>query len=252
MKKGSDPMNGLRRLTALLLAATGGAMLAGSGEVAALTLPLHGAKWLGMAVTLAAAWLLAKRTITGLAWVSRAMLGTLAALICLGFALPPMRSAVLETPSASAALVRGVAYGGFNAALLHPVLAGARDIPGRERRRHLIAACCMAGMLLLAGHALLQRHPALVGEALPFVRLMARLGRAGFWLSAAALYLAILTTLTVCIRSLGGGAMAMAGIVMVAALGFSGVVDAAYPLLGGGCAVMLMAMRLERVRNFRN
>ena len=52
---------GLGRLwTALftgLMAATGGAMLAGAGEVAALLLPVRGAYWLGMGATLVLAWL---------------------------------------------------------------------------------------------------------------------------------------------------------------------------------------------------
>ena len=44
-----------------LMAATGGAMLAGAGEVAALLLPVRGAYWLGAAATLGLAWMLAGR-----------------------------------------------------------------------------------------------------------------------------------------------------------------------------------------------
>ena len=75
---------------------------------------------------------------------------------------------------------------------------------------------------------------------------MKRYALYGLWLGAAALYLAILTTLTVCIRSAGGGWLAAGGIVLVALIGFSGVVGEAYPLLGGGCAVMLAAARARR------
>lgn len=243
--RGRWPERLWRTLLTLLLIATGGAMLAGAGEVAALTLPLHGAYWLGMAGTLALSWMLARRTATGLMWVSRAMLAVLAILIGLGLTLPPMQAVALTEASVPAALLRGVTYGGFNAALMHPVMAGAAVLPQKERRRGLLLACGMAAALLTAGSAVFLRHPALMGEALPFIRLMARLGQAGHWLGAAALYLAILSTLTVCIRSTGGGWLPLAGIVLTAMLGFSGVVDAAYPLLGGACAAMLAAMRMR-------
>lgn len=247
--RGRWPERLWRGLLTLLLIATGGAMLAGAGEVASLTLPLHGAYWLGMAGTLLLAWLLARRTVTGLMWVSRAMLAVLAALIVLGLTLPPMQAVALTEPSIPASLLRGVTYGGFNAALMQPVMAGASALPQRERKRGLLIACGLTAALLTAGNAVLLRHPALLGEALPFVRLMSRLGQTGYWLGAVALYLAILTTLTVCIRSTGGGWLATAGIVLAAMLGFSGVVDAAYPLLGGGCAVLLPAARTGRNLN---
>lgn len=244
--RGRWPERLWRVLLTLLLAATGGAMLAGAGEVAALVLPVHGAYWLGMAGTLLLAWTLARRTVTGLMWVSRAMLAVLAALITLGLTLPPMQAVALTEASIPAALLRGVTYGGFNAALMQPVMANASALPQGERRRSLLIACGLTAALLTAGSAVLLRHPALLGEALPFVRLMARLGQIGYWLGASALYLAILTTLTVCIRSTGGGWLATAGIVLVAMIGFSGVVDAAYPLLGGSCAALLLAARLTR------
>lgn len=237
-----------RMLNSLLLISTGGAMLAGAGEVAALTIPVHSAYWLGMAATLLLAYLLAQRTIAGLAWVSRMMLAVLLILLLTGLTLPPMRAAALASADVPAALVRGVAYGGFNAALMRPVMEGATDAGQKSRRRSLFMACVMTGALLMAGQAVLMRHPALLGEAMPFVRLMAQLGQAGYALGAAALYLAILSTLTVCIRSLGGGVFTLAGIILTALLGFSGVVDLAYPFLGGACAVMLALALLSRQR----
>ncbi|MBE5797204.1 MAG: hypothetical protein E7327_07495 [Clostridiales bacterium] len=235
-----------RVVLALLLIATGGAMLAASGEVAALALPLHGARWLGMGATVLLACLLARRTVSGLMRVSQAMLALLAGLLLLGLTLPPMRAAALTEASLPAALLKGAAYGGFNAALMFPVMADERSLGEEERRRALGTACCMAAALLAAGNALLLRHPALVGEALPFVRMTAAMGPAGYLLSAASLYFSILTTLTVCIRSSGGRAWPLVGIVLTALLGFSGVVDAVYPLLGGVCAAMLALMHLQQ------
>lgn len=230
-------------LLTLLLVTTGGAMLAGAGAVAALTLPVHGAYWLGMAGTLALAWGLAQRTVLGLAWVSRAMLLVLAAMIGLGLTLPPMKAVTLTHASPLEAIARGVAYGGFNAALMHSVLKAAKPA---QRQRGLLAACLLTAGILAAGNAVCLRHPALLGEEMPFVLLMNRAGAIGFWLAAAALYLAVLSTLTVCIRSTGGKALPTAAIILTAMMGFSGVVDAAYPVLGGACAATLLAMRLSR------
>lgn len=242
--RGRWPERLWRGLEVMLLVATGGAMLAGAGDVAALTLPVHGAYWLGMAGTLLLAWLLAQRTLTGLAWVGRGLLAALALLIVLGLWRKPMEAVALTEASIPMALLRGVTYGGFNAALLHPVMTSS-PLPQREKQLGLLAACCMTAALLTAGNAVLLRHPALMGEAMPFVQLMAGLGQTGYALGAISLYLAVLSTLTACIRSLGGGWLTMAGIVLTALLGFTGVVDAAYPLLGGACTVMLAAMRLQ-------
>lgn len=230
-------------LLTLLLVVTGGAMLSGAGEVAALTLPLVGAYWLGMVVTLILAWVLAKRTISGLAWVSRGLLAVLAVLICLGFTVAPMQAACLQEAQPFQAMLRGIAYGGFNAALQAPIMAGAVSQTSRQRRRSAWVAGGMMLCLLLLGNAVLLRHPALIGESMPFLLLMNRFGKLGYVLGGISLYLAILSTLTACLRGLRGTVLPMLGIVLVSSLGFTGVVEVAYPLLGGGCFLMLMAAK---------
>ncbi len=225
-----------------LLIATGGAMLSGAGEIAALTLPVHGAYWIGMALTLLAAWLLASRTQTGLARISRLMLMVLASLIGLGFVIPPMRSATLDSAWLSEGMLASLAYGGFNAALMSPILtvcnASKKDM-GKSIRT--------AGVLILAilflGNAVLLRHNVLLGEAMPFLKMMQNFGRMGYWLGASGLYLAILSTLTACIRGLNGRILPCIGIATVSLLGFSGVVEQVYPALGGLCFVVLAAAK---------
>lgn len=231
-------------LLSLLLIATGGAMLAGAGEVAALVLPVHGARWLGMTCTLLLAWVLARGSADGIALVSRGMLAVLAVLILLGMTYPPMRAAALTDVSIPMALLRGVTYGGFNAALMIPAMNASAALPKELRRRSLGVACMLTGLLLMLGNAVLMKHPALLGEPLPFIRMMAQLGSLGYVLGAMALYLAILSTLTVCLRGLGGRWHLIGLVVLTAMFGFSGVVDAAYPLIGGCCAAMLVWMRL--------
>lgn len=231
-------------LSALLLAGTGGAMLAGAGEVAAVLLPWHGAYLTGMVITLLLAWYLARHTTAGLAWVSRLLLTVYLLMLITGMALSPMRAAALLQPSVPSAILHAAAYGGFNAALMQPVLALSVKAE-KQRSRAAYAAAAVLGVLLLLGHTVLMRHPALIGEELPFVRLMSRLGRPGMLLSAISLYLAILSTLTACIRSLAGRRLAMLLLVISSCAGFSGAVSWLYPVLGGACAVMLLFMRLS-------
>lgn len=226
-----------RALNGLLLTAVGGAMLAGAGELASAFLP--GSRWrmVGMAATLVLAWLLARRTVSGLAWVSRVLLAGMTALLLWAMVLPPMQAAMPEA-SVPVGLLRGVTYGGFNAALLQPMLASRNQGMCRKHLRR--AAVLLAGLLAL-GHAVLLRHPASMAQPMPLLYLAGALGHGAKGLSVLCLYLAILSTLAVCLRSLGK--WGMAAICAAAALGFAGVVDAAYPALGGGCAVMMATMR---------
>lgn len=231
-------------LQGLLMIVTGGAMLAGAGEVTALMLPVHGAYWAGIAATLALAWLLAHRTHVGLAWVSMMLLCAMTVLIIAGILLPPMRAARIDEMHPVDALWRGMAYGGFNAALMRPVMEHRGAKPAGMRR-----GCILIALLLSAGTALLQRHPALIPEPMPFVRLASCYGPAGYGLCAVCLYLAILSTLTACIRALGAGVLPLGALLAAALVGFSGTVGTAYPVLGGICTIMLVAMRLANFRN---
>lgn len=244
--RGRWPEGLWRTLNALLLTATAGAMLAASGELAAAVHP--GARYAGMAATLALAWYLARRTQAGLAWVSRMLLAAMVALIFAGFLLPPMRAADGDQAAIAEAMLRGMTYGGFNAALMQPLLA-ASGLAGRQRRRSLRGMCVLLACLLGAGLAVLLRHPAAMGAAMPFMAVARQWGRGGAALAGACLYLAALSTLTACLRSLRG--WWVAGAAAAALCGFSGVVDAAYPLLGGACTAMLAAMRISNFANSR-
>lgn len=232
-----------RILLSLLLIATGGAMLSGAGNVAALTLPINGAYWPGVAGTMLLAWLLAHRTTQGLAWVSRILLAVLALMISLGLFLPPLDAVHLQDNSITAALVRGVTYGGFNAALQTPIMACAGDQPASVRKKAAYGASIVVFLLLMLGNAVLLRHPALLSAEMPFVCLLEEFGQFGYALGAICLYLAILSTLTACLRGLGRSIFAAVSVVMVSLLGFTGVVEVAYPLLGGGCFLMLAAAK---------
>jgi len=205
-------------------------------------LPQTGVRWIAMLITLVLAWWLSQRTAAGLAWVSRAMLSVLALLILSGLVLPPMRAVPVENASIPEGFLRALAYGGFNAALMSPVL-GCSPAARHGCKKSLAAACMLLALLLMLGNAVLLRHPALMAEPLPFVRMSGAWGLPGRLLAAVSLYLAILSTLTACVKGTGGRAAALAGMGLAAMLGFSGVVEVLYPVLGGGCLALLAAAK---------
>ncbi len=228
-----------RMLLSLLLIATGGAMLSGAGHIAALTLPVRGASLIGGALTLALALFLSRRTATGLMWGSRGMMAAMLVLILAGMTLPPMRAVRVEAVPPWEGLLRGVTYGGFNAALMLPLMP-------RARRRDVGTACILIALLLGLGCAVLLRHPALIGETMPYVQLASRFGKWGYALSAGCMYLAVLSTLMACLRGVQGiwPVLAMAG---VSLLGFDGAVDTLYPLLGGGCFLCMLGSKCRKI-----
>lgn len=236
-----------------LLSATGGAMLAGAGEIAALTLPLHGAYWMGLLVALCLAWWLSERRLAGLAAVSMALTASLIAVMLMGLWLPGMEGVwVEEAPGWSKlpeSLLRGVCYGGFNVVLASPVLdETAAVLPPRRRRRCVLLAGVLLGAVLAMGNAVLLRHPALLSVPLPYVALMGLWGRWGTRLGALALYLAVLTTLVACLRGLHGLIRWQWSFLLpmaVALLGFTGAVDGLYPLLGGVCFLLTLAKAIH-------
>lgn len=232
-----------KTLMSMLLIATGGAMLSGSGEIAALIIPMRHAYWLGICTTLALAWLLAHRTTTGLARVSRVLLVLMIVMIGLGLFLPSEHAAVLQPAEKGRVLLRGLTYGGFNAALQAPILSKSLQTDQNKQIKAVRWAGRIILCLLMLGNTVLQRHSELLGEALPFVKMLTAYGKAGYYLGAICTYFAILSTLTACLRGLNDGWLALVSVLVMSLLGFSGVVEWAYPLLGGGCFLMLLSAK---------
>lgn len=243
-----------RGLFSALMAVTGGAMLAGAGEIAALTLPLPGAYWMGLLATVTLAILISEQNIRGLAAVSRILTVCLLAVLVLGFWAPERKAVWVEHVQAwrklPESLLRGVCYGGFNAALASPALEELSSClsPG-EKRRCMVRAVTVLGGLLSLGNAMLLRHPALLDAPLPYVEVLGTFGRSGMLLGAVTLYLAMLTTLVTCLRGLRawlGQHWPLLLPVGVALIGFSGAVDILYPFLGGLCFLLLAAKAIHR------
>lgn len=152
-----------------LLTATGGAMMAGGGEIAALMLPLRGARSLGLGITLVLGWMLASRETKWLAAVSRGLIACLVLVMLAGMFLPTRESASLGAAGSGwESLLHGLCYGGFNVALAAPVVAvtGA-GLTHREQRRCAALFTAVVAALLACGNAVLLRHRALRGSSCP-------------------------------------------------------------------------------------
>ena len=226
-------------LTAMLIV-TGGAMLAGAGEIGGILLPVHAASFITQGTSLLLAWLLAKRYSHGLTVLSKMMIAVLGSMM-IGVLFTQSKAAVVVTASSpTMSLVSGVMYGGFNAALQAPLLS----IQSQNRRRVLWASIILCGMLAL-GNVVLLRNPVLLSEPMPFLAAVRTWGRWGYLLYAVCLYLAILSTLTACTKGLHSvGAVVM--MALMSQLSFSGVVDVLYPVLGGGCFVLLVCAKFSK------
>lgn len=235
-----------------LLIVTGGAMISAAGEIAALTVPLRGAYWAGMLLSLLLAQLLCARTATGLQRISQALAVCLILGMAAGLFLPRMKGVALESVQGwrviPLSLWQGVCYGGFNGALAVPVLSGlSQQIPQQQRRRAAWTGCGVLAALLVLGNAVMLRHPALMGDALPMIRLLGQFGRAGYVLGALSLWLSAMSTLMACLTGLRRwGWWPLIAMASVAAMGFSAAVERIYPMLGGGCMALMAAARWEK------
>ena len=230
-------------LLALLLIVTGGAMLAGAGEIAAQTMAYRGSKWIGMSATLLIGWMLAVKTKTGLAWVSRVLVAAMLLLLLLAFRIQPMEGAVIAKSEWPMALLSGISYGGFNAALQWPVFLSS-PLERKRKKCALVAAATAMLLMLSLGQTLLKRNAALMGEVMPFLVLMKQFGKTGYAGFIFCLYLAVLSTLTACIRAVNGRVLPVALIVLVSVGGFGDVVNWLYPILGGACCIILIIAKI--------
>lgn len=234
-----------RLMFSALLIATGGAMLSGAGEVISLTLPIHGAYWLGYACTLILSWILARKTKEGLTYISKAMLLVLIILIGLSLFADPIKAVDISSAQISESLYSGIKYGGFNAALQASVLARYRGNANRQR-------LCVFGasfgicIILSMGNAAVLRSPGLISEPLPFLKYASSYGRWGYALFASSLYMAILSTQVVCLKGLNGTVLPICCILATSLMGFSSVVERVYPILGGICVFFLLYAKFSK------
>ena len=243
---------GAQLCTALLLVLAAGAMIGAAGELSALVWPHEWAYSLGAAGTLFAAWIMGKRSLRALGWVS----GCLTALL-----LCAMAAAMRSVPQTESTALQGVAkpdtwavlraagYAAMNMTLAIGVVCRCSNAIC-VRKRCVMFGGLMAALLYTA-NALYLRHPEVLGEPFPIVPLLRGFGREGFYVSVTLLYLAVFTTLTAVLCALDGAAsehvplrwlrtaLALGLPLLASCMGFSGIVDRLYAPAGLLCLLLV-------------
>lgn len=234
-----------KALLLLLFTASGGAMAAAAGELAALTVPVDHARCWGTLLTLCAGVPAARNPVHALGVIGKILVPLMIAAFFFCFRLPTDQSISVAPsfPCMIIALVQLLGYCGLNVMLSTGVLyrAGLRR-ESRERKRLAVGAAAVIGALLLLGNAALLPHIRELEDApLPFVLLLRAYGKTGFYLSALVLYLAVFSTLAAILCALRGMLPwkskipgLWAGLLCAASslLGFEEIVGLAYPILG--------------------
>lgn len=236
---------GARICTVMLLVLTSGAMVSASGSLMALLWAHRWAYFIGAAGTLITAWALGRRGVRWLGWISTLMTALLFFAVVLAMSrAPEMESARLIPHSADGwAALRAVGYAAMNMTLAIGVVC--RCANGGSARRFGWAFGSIMAVLLYTSNALYLRHPEVHSSAFPVVELLRCLGRKGFLVSVAVLYLSVFTTMTATLCALGSDVKRPAAVLILPLLascaGFSGIVDRLYAPAGLICLLLVFA-----------
>ncbi len=248
-------------LLMLLYIITGGGMVAAGGELWALTVPLHSAYTLGMVCTLGLGLLSMRYGMKPLSYLGWALVPLMLAAFVLCMGLPSAKEGgappVLGFAQNATGIIGALCYAGFNITLALGVLCdvGQDCSPRKGCRTAAWAGGALGALLLLANAAFLPHLATVDNAALPTVLLLREYGLTGFYLSAAMLYLAILTTLLAVMQGLYSllqsrtrhpGCIMTVALLIVALGGFERIVSVAYPALGALCFVLLCVAFVSR------
>ena len=187
----------------LLLILTAGAMIAASGQMAALIWNVERAYVIGAAGTLFAAWLLGYGSMKPLGWLSGILIVLFLAAIAAGLTAPG--SQIVQTTvqdSLLTAAVRSAGYASMNMTLAIGVVSRCASRDDGQNLKTAFAFGIITFVMMGFSHCLYSKHPEWLFESFPLVRIVAGFGRTGFLLSALLVYLSVFTSLTAVIYAL--------------------------------------------------
>ena len=253
----ADDWRAGRIMFCLFYLTVGGSMTAAAGELWALTVPVPYARTFGSVITLFGCLHLAAGPLKRLAWLGKALIPLLAAVMVLCLRIPGSggeRQAV-TFPEGTLALISAAGYCGLNGMTAAGVLRGA--LPRQDRNRIALVTGFVTALLLALGNAALLPHAVLLRDApLPTVMLLRAYGKMGYYLAAGVLYLAASTTLIAVLRGLlviaapylqrNGKTLIGLTVMAVSLLGFGEIVGAAYPALGGVYLILQFQSKKDR------
>lgn len=242
---------GAKICTMLLLIVTNGAMIAASGQMIALVWNIRYAWLIGAAGTLAAAWVVGRKSMRPLEWISGVLIVLLAVAVISGLGVSHERTVHLTTEitffQSITAAVRAAAYATMNLTLAIGVVCRSAH---EEREINLHTALCFGLMMLLMlgmNHLLLIRYPEWLGESFPLVRILTSFGQKGFYLGAILVYLSVFTSLAATLYALRCAvevrtespfarfALVICLPTLVSLMGFAQIVDRLYAPAGMIC-----------------
>lgn len=248
--------------TILLMIVTAGAMIAASGQLAALVWACGWADPLGAAATLTAAYLLGYGSMKPMSWLSAMLTVLFVLVICAAIRLPSEQSTVLASESSAGemaiAALRAVAYASMNLALAIGIVCRCSSDDDRQNHRTALCFGLIMFTLMCLSHGLYSRHPEWIREGFPILRATAAFGRSGFLTSALLVYLSVFTSLTAVMYALrcaveqrfGEGIVQTAVViglpVVVSCAGFTEIVDKLYAPCGMLCLLLVFAPLLKR------
>ena len=241
-------------LLAIFLAVAG-AMTAAAGELAALTVPLHNVRWIGSLFTLLLAMALSRRSMKVLPRLGKVLVPLLLMAWVLCALLPGKKTDQALLPSLWEGVKGGVfalCYGAMNVMLaVGPLCQAGKACTERQRKRVAWISGWMLGGLLLCGNAVFLYHGSdVLDQPLPVVFLLRGYGKTGYDLSAALLYLAVLTTLIPLFQGMEKllwekagkyGQVTLGALCFLLSLaGFGPLVERVYPALGLICLIFFL------------
>lgn len=234
-----------------LMLITGGAMLAATGEAAALIVPIHFAREMGMAVTLTLAFIISNCKLKVMA------IPGLLLIVLLVFMLVLVQGDErrMDNVSLTDGIIGGykaLSYAGMNVMLALGIFVKAgRGMDKRSTLRVCLTLfACLGALFTLAINALFSSDVAVRQSVLPFVEMLRPFGKMGYYLSATLLYFASLSTLVACLNVLlhhraimsmkCGKASLSAALFLIAYSGLEKLVENVYPFIGFVCLCLLI------------
>ena len=245
-------------LAAMYLCVAGG-MAASAGELAALTVPARHARSLGLLCTLAGCAAMSGKPLNALRRMGYILIPLLIAAWTMCLRLPRAVEVHVALPYAPINYLLSplltLFYCAMNMTLCTGVMQNVAFQCNRKQQKRLAAGIGVSlGLMLCLGNAAFLPHIGLLlSQPLPTVMLLRSFGKTGFYLSAAVLYLAVVTTLIAALTAVRGllpvhgiaGSLVFAAAGAIACLGFSQIVAWAYPALGA-MGILLMLPRKKR------
>lgn len=247
----------------MLLCIIGGAMVSASGHMIALLWPWEWAYSIGAVGSLCLAWIIGTGSMKPLSLGGGAL-----ALLAMGSMLALIRNdgirqsaALAAQPGAGELIWAGVcaaAYAAMNITIAIGVICKTCGSCCRKNDRQSVAFGLLLALLLFISNYLYLKHPELLLEPFPIVRLFAAYGRNGFVASVVLLYLAVFTTLVAIVFALRGAMearvrsrtfsalLAMGLPVLVSLIGFAEIVDGLYAPIGLICLAAVFAPLLRK------